>query len=243
MNMGAEPKKVGILIGLMVVAVVVYFMNSGSDPQDTASAPTATAARPAVTPGVPAEPPAAAQNNATAARQQRGRTSNEFRPSVSPRRGEKRPDPMTIDPTLRLDLLSKLQNVDVEGSHRSIFDFSQAPPPKVEPGKVVAAAKPPVPSPIAPVKPDGAAEQAKVEPPKPVAPPIPLKFYGYVSPAGQAVKRAFFMEGDEIHVVREGEVVKRRYKIVRIGVNSVIVEDVEFGSRQTLPLEEQAQQG
>jgi len=143
---------------------------------------------------------------------------------------------MSIDPTLRLDLLAKLQTVQVEGSRRSIFDFSQAPAPKVEAAKATPAK--PVPSPIVPVKP---AETAKTETvaAKPSAPPIPLKFYGYVNPSGQAMKRAFFMEGEEIHVVTEGEVVKRRYKIVRIGVNSVVVEDTQFGSQQTLPLEEQ----
>ena len=47
------------------------------------------------------------------------------------------------------------------------------------------------------------------------------------------------MEGEDIHVVREGDLVKNRYKIVRIGVNSVVVEDTQFKSQQTLPLEEQ----
>ena len=38
----------------------------------------------------------------------------------------------------------------------------------------------------------------------------------------------------------KARLVKRRYKIVRIGVNSVVVEDTQFpGSQQTLPLEEQ----
>ena len=160
----------------------------------------------------------------------------EFRPSVRPKRGEQRPDPMTIDPTLRIDLLAKLQNVTVEGTRRSIFDFSQAPKPDAA---KEAAAKPKVPSPIVPVKPAEPQQAANAEPSKPVAPPIPLKFYGYVSPAGAPRKRAFFMEGEEIHVVNEGELVKRRYKIVRIGVNSVVVEDTQFGSQQTLPLEEQ----
>ena len=58
-------------------------------------------------------------------------------------------------------------------------------------------------------------------------------------PVNQPNKRAFFMEGEDIHVVREGDVVKSRYKIVRIGVNSVVVEDMQFKSQQTLPLEEQ----
>ena len=230
MKMGAEPKKIAVLVGLLLVAVIVYLVNSTSTP-DTGSTtpPTASAPSPAAS-GLPA--PSAS----TAPAQQRGRTSTEFRPSVRPKRGEQRPDPMTIDPTLRLDVLAKLQNVTVEGTRRSIFDFSQAPPPKADPAKE-AAAKPKVPSPIAPVKP--VEQAATAEPAKPTAPPIPLKFYGYVSPVGAPQKRAFFMEGEEIHVVKEGELVKKRYKIVRIGVNSVVVEDTQFGSQQTLPLEEQ----
>jgi hypothetical protein len=155
---------------------------------------------------------------------------------VGVRRGEVQVDPATVDPTLRLDLLAKLQTVKVEGPRRSIFDFSQPPPPKPDP-KEVAAAKKPAPSPIVKAetpKPEVAAEAAK-----PQAPPIPLKFYGYLSRTAQPVKRAFFMDGDDIHVVSEGETVKKRYKIVRIGVNSVVVEDTQFGQQQTLPLLEE----
>jgi len=132
--------------------------------------------------------------------------------------------------------------VKVEGPHRSIFDFSQPEPPKPDP-KQAAASKTPVPSPL--VKPEDkekekAAENAKpAEPAKPQAPPIPLKFYGYISRTNVPAKRAFFMDGEEIHVVSEGELVKKRYKIIRIGVNSVVVEDTQFGQEQTLPLEQQ----
>jgi hypothetical protein len=34
--------------------------------------------------------------------------------------------------------------------------------------------------------------------------------------------------------------IKSRYKVVSIGINSVVVEDVQFQNQQTLPLEEQA---
>lgn len=232
MKLGAEPKKVAILVGLLVVALVVFLMNSDSTPDTAYTPPAATSA--------PSAGPADTGTSASSATAQvRGRTSTEFRPSVRPKRGEQRPDPMTIDPTLRLDLLAKLQTVNVQGSHRSIFDFGQPPAPKPDPVKE-AAAKPPVPNPIVPVKP-AETEQANAEPAKPAAPPIPLKFYGYVSPAGTPQKRAFFMEGEEIHVVHEGDLVKKRYKVVRIGVNSVVMEDTQFGSQQTLPLEEQQQ--
>jgi hypothetical protein len=143
---------------------------------------------------------------------------------------------MTIDPTLRLDLLARLQQVSTDGTHRSLFDFGQPPAPKPDPEKVAAANGPKVPSPIVPVEAETPKPAAAA---KPQAPPIPLKFYGYISPSGKPQKRAFFVEGEEIHVVSEGDIVKRRYKIVRIGINSVVVQDTQLGSEQTLPLEEQ----
>jgi len=233
MKMGAERKKQIVLGALLLAAAVVYFVNSSSTGGREESGRTTAASR--VSGSLPPASPGAPRDN-TPAKQARGRTSSEFRPSLKAKRGEDRPDPSNIDPTLRLDLLAKLQTVDIEGSHRSIFDFGQAPAPKVDPVKA-ADAKPPVPSPIVPVKPAETASAAVAAQPK--APPIPLKFYGYVNPAGQTMKRAFFMDGDEIHVVTEGEMVKRRYKIVRIGINSVVVEDTQFKSQQTLPLEEQ----
>jgi hypothetical protein len=145
---------------------------------------------------------------------------------------------MTIDPTLKLDVLAKMQTLEVTGTHRSIFDFSQAPPPKPDPTKPgIAKVKPP--TPIVPVEPPKP-QQTTAEAPKPTPPAVGMKFFGYVSPRGDTQKRAFFMDGEEIHIVREGDIVKRRYRIVRIGVNSVTVEDQQFpGSSLTVPLEEQ----
>ena len=232
MTLGAEPKKVMILGGLLLVALVVYFVNSSSEPDTSSSAPaapTGVATRPAA--GQLTAPPPAAQ---TAPNRSARVAEREFRPSPRPRRGEARPDPTTVDPTLRLDILAKLQQVNVEGVHRSIFDFGQAPAPK----PTVAPVKgPKAPSPLIGPPPPPAAQVADAAPPKPTAPPVPFKFYGYIT--NQPNKSAFFMEGEDIHVVREGDVVKNRYKIVRIGVNSVTVEDMQFKSQQTLPLEEQ----
>jgi hypothetical protein len=81
-------------------------------------------------------------------------------------------------------------------------------------------------------------------PPTPKAPPIPLKFYGFVNPARPDVKRAFFLESDEIVIAGEGDMIKKRYKILRIGVNSAEVEDTQFkgdNTKQTLPLETELQ--
>jgi hypothetical protein len=81
-------------------------------------------------------------------------------------------------------------------------------------------------------------------PPPPQAPPVPLKYYGFVNPLQTpGPKRAFFLDGEDIIVAAEGDMVKKRYKIVRIGVNSAVVEDTQFekaqNKAQTLPLVEE----
>lgn len=242
MKLGAEPKKIAILATLMVVAIVVYFINSSAGGPSASAGSVLQPSRSAAGIRIPSQQQAvdiggrAAQSGTVRTSSRQGRVVNEFRPTLKPKRPEDRPDPMTVDPTLRLDVLAKLQNVKVEGVHRSVFEFTQPPAPAAP--AQVAGKKPPVPNPL-----NIAANQP---PPKPVVPPgppppppIPMKFFGYVTRANSGGKRAFFLEGEDIHVVTEGDLVKRRYKIIRIGVNSVVVEDTEFKNQQTLPLEEQ----
>jgi hypothetical protein len=236
MKLGAERKKVAVLVALLVVAGIVFLMNSTPGAQDSGSQP--PAARPAASTAVaPARPGSVASERPAV---NRGRQAErEFRPSLRRKRNEPAPDPTTIDPTLRMDLLAKLQQVDVEGVRRSIFDFGQAPPPPSEAKPAVAAAKgPKAPNPLTPPPSDPQPVASNTPPAPPQAPPVPMKFFGYVSPTKQPTKKAFFVEGEDIHIVQEGDVVKNRYKIVRIGVNSVVVEDLQFKSQQTLPLEQ-----
>ena len=52
------------------------------------------------------------------------------------------------------------------------------------------------------------------------------------------------MDAEDIVVAGEGEVIKKHYKIVRIGINSAEVEDILFkgnNTKQTLPLETELQ--
>lgn len=247
MKLGAEPKKVAVLGALLLLGGYSFYTNVLSGPDyggGQSSAPVKKAA-PAgagapVVSGLP-EPP---QPGARAAqrRQMYGRAAGgEFRPTLKYTRPEDRPDPMKIDPTLRLDLLAKLQNVTVEGGHRTLFDFgASAPPPPV-----VTAPKTPEPKIIPGQKNYGRIygplpkppDEVKAEAPKPPPPPIPLKFYGFSDPKA-GVKRAFFLEGTEdIFVAGEGELIKRRYRVVKIGLNSAVVEDTEHKNQQTLPLE------
>jgi hypothetical protein len=233
-KLGAQPKKVAVLGVLTVVAgyfvLTGLFSGSGGPGPSPAPAPR----RPVLEPA-PMALPEAAQPVPRPERRTSARTTlQEFRPALRPKRGAERRDLSSIDPTLRLDLLVRLNGVKMDGGARSLFDFSAAPLPKDPEPKIIPAAKM-----FGPQPPPGFEEEGKpkAETPKP---PIPLKFYGYVSQARQSAKRAFFLDGDgEILVASEGDVMKKRYRVVRVGVNSVVVEDVEQKHEQTLPLEAQ----
>jgi hypothetical protein len=67
-----------------------------------------------------------------------------------------------------------------------------------------------------------------------------LKYYGYTSPRVGGGKTAFFLDGEEILVAKEGDTLNRRYRLVRIGVSSVVMEDTESKRQQTIPLAEEA---
>lgn len=126
-----------------------------------------------------------------------------------------------LDPTLKLDLLAMSEKTQYEGTGRNIF-VSQAE-------NVV------IPRPVTP----GASDAPPVgyqTPPPPQAPPIPLKFYGFASRPGEP-KRIFLKLGEDVFVAGEGEIVDRRYKVIRISPNSVDIQDVvNSGPPQTIPL-------
>jgi len=221
-KLGAEPKKIAVLVALVLVAGYFFFSNRGSDD---------------ATPVI--QRPAAALPPVTTPRTVRADARSEARPGRLAQQGLHPsikydiPDPSSVDPTLHLDELAKLKSVTVEAGARSLFEILAAPPPSValvkEPLKI-----PVVPQFVGPVQP-----RPVEPPPEPKAPPIPLKFYGFVNKTKAGDKRAFFLDGEEIVIASEGDMIKRRYKIVRIGINSAVVEDTQFKSnnQQTLPLE------
>jgi hypothetical protein len=145
-------------------------------------------------------------------------------------------DVSRIDPALKLNLLAQLQNLPLEGGERSLFEFGAPPKPKT-PTPTVAPVKP-----ITPLQ-TPETSGVPVTPPKPAIPPIPLKYYGYVSEsravAPGAAKRAFFLDGEDIVVAGENDLIHNRFKIIRIGVNSAVVEDTTDKNQQTLPLIEE----
>jgi hypothetical protein len=235
-GLGAEPKKVAILAVLLVVAGIAYFMNSGPNvPAGVTTTPVAPR-DPEALKNLPPRPAAGSRNSTVAsltpmpaarAANRRGDASfQDFKPSLKLPDGV---DVASINPTLKLELLAKLQELPMQGGERSLFDFGAAPKPKViaaapaKPKPVVTEAPPaPVAAPAPPV--------AAVKPPPP---PIPLKFYGYV---GGNSRQAFFLEGEDIFVAGPNELIRNRYKVMQINVRSAVVEDTTTKSQQTLPL-------
>jgi hypothetical protein len=164
-----------------------------------------------------------------------GRAGSEFRPKLRDARPENRIDTAKVDPTLKLELLARVQKVSLEGGVRDIFRYGVAAPPPAPVGPI------PKVNPIKPGTPQIAGNQPPPNmgpPPTPPPPPIPFKYYGFSLVRGDARKRAFFLDGEDIIVTWEGDMIKNRYKVVRVGVNSVEVEDTQFKNKQSLPLVE-----
>ncbi|HSE48933.1 MAG TPA: hypothetical protein VLA96_06960 [Terriglobales bacterium] len=138
-----------------------------------------------------------------------------------PRASAKLPTSDSLDPTLRLEVLRAAEATEYQGSGRNIFDYKSKPIPQVvvNPGPK----QPPPP-------------QCPGDPRCP-PPPIPLTFYGFASRPGEP-KKIFLSskETGDLFVAGEGEIVNRRYRVLRIGVNSVEIEDVLSNNRQTIPL-------
>jgi hypothetical protein len=135
-------------------------------------------------------------------------------------RGKKvTPATRSLDPTLRYDWLKASEDTKYEGTGRNIFRvFVEIPQPKV------------------PVATDHhEASTPEGPPPPPPPPPIELKFYGFATPAGGA-KRIFLAHNEDVFIAKEGEIVDRRYKVVRISPNSVEILDVLSNNRQSIPL-------
>jgi hypothetical protein len=124
---------------------------------------------------------------------------------------------MSLDPTLRLQLLHAVESITYGGSGKNIFvEQADAPPiPDVVKNPVV---------------------EAPAGPPLPPAPPvINLKFFGFANKAGEP-KRIFLSENEDVFIAAEGDIVNRRYKVIHINPSSAEIEDVLYNHSQSIPL-------
>jgi hypothetical protein len=230
MKLGAENKKqIWILAGLLLLGGYEFYANVLAQPSGSADAPrtVAPAASGKASPTIAL--PAA---TAAAPRPQAQRSAGEdFRPALRPRRPEERVDPLTVDPTLHLELLQKLQEATSGSGGRNLFQFGPPPPPPPTPEQI---AKLNHPEPIIKPQPQTAVSAGPPQPPPP--PPISLKYFGLSTRRANGKKVAFFLDGETILMAGEGEMLQKRYRVVRIGVNSVVLEDTQLNREQSVPL-------
>jgi hypothetical protein len=158
----------------------------------------------------------------------------ELWPAAAPGRGpsnhpgeQRRPAPAAGTPAqggqlaVKLDELKRPPPAPVADS-RNPFRFYVKPPP------------PPPPMTQAPAKRVGP-DAPPAPPVEQGPPPIPLKFIGTVEQGKK--KAAIFSDGRGVPVyASEGELVLGQYRLVRIGVESVVMEYPDGRGRQTIPM-------
>jgi hypothetical protein len=161
-------------------------------------------------PSSPTVAPAVSQTASTSAKPTMRRSaSGKMVPAVEPR----------LDPTLDLKLLSQSEEIKYAGNGRNIF----------VPHSVAVIERP---RGNGTAKPQAA---AFVPPSIPQPPPITLKFFGFANRPGET-KKVFLSQGEDVFIAAEGDIVDRRYRVLKISPTAVDVEDVLNNNRQSLPL-------
>lgn len=211
MKLGANnSKKTWIAVALAVVAIVLtvrMFIGTIWSPETTsASSSTPAASTPAPRGTATARPVPTRRLHLTTTYKATGNTTN-----------------ANLDPRLRLELLKETETATYTGEGRNIFkaqaDDVKIPTPVaqvINRQQEIANATPPSP------------------PPPPPPPPINLKFFGFASQEG--AKSVFLSAGEDVFIAKEGDIVQRRYKIVKINPTSIEVMDVLNNNQQTIPL-------
>jgi hypothetical protein len=214
LRIGVDPKV--LVAGLIAVAVGLFWYNSRSSEDSaplvaavahggTANAPEAAAVRPRI--------PASARR----ARNANNNGSLRLRP-IDPTRGD-------VDPTLRLDLLTRLQRAQLAASGRSLFEVAPAPLPAAD--QKLLKNPPTVPK----VPPTNSASAAAADQPL----NIPLKYYGFAKSSDRNEgSQGLFLDGDNVVVGTEGELIMKKYLVVSLTPASARLEDTQLKKGQTL---------
>lgn len=128
-------------------------------------------------------------------------------------------EPLNVpDPSLRLDLLTHVQSEQYNGQHRNIFIEQPVPPP------------PDV------VKRQKEAQNVPIAPPPPPPLTVPATFYGIITDPGTGQRRACFSNTDSVYILPEGSTLLNQFRVVKIGNNTVDVEEISSGRSTTLTL-------
>jgi hypothetical protein len=112
---------------------------------------------------------------------------------------------------------------ETTAGRRNIFDYGVPPTPPPTPPPPVTA-------------PSVTEETAPTPPPVPRLPPLNLKFIGSVENAKGVRVAVLLTDRNEVLTGQPGEVVANRYKISKIGFESVDLEEVGSGQVRRIPL-------
>lgn len=74
-------------------------------------------------------------------------------------------------------------------------------------------------------------------PPEPPPPVLSMKFFGYGSLPTNGPRRAFLLDGEEIHIVQEGDTIQNHIRITHIGNDRIEYEDIVTGKKNSSTLE------
>lgn len=83
------------------------------------------------------------------------------------------------------------------------------------------------------------AQQQAQQPQEKRVTPLPVKFFGYGTVPNGTARLAFFSDGDDVYIVKEGDLLMNRFRILKIGNTNLDYEEVSSGLRGTAPLEDQ----
>ena len=130
----------------------------------------------------------------------------------------------SLDPTLDERAMLRTESLVYSGSGRNIFSAVYTPPPAA----IVKPKFSPRPGPVGPPPPP------PPPPGPPPPPPINLKFFG-TAKRSNGKTQAFLLQGEDVYLAAEGDIVARKYKIGSISANNIQVTDLQNNNTQTLP--------
>jgi hypothetical protein len=222
-NRPRQRPQIAVLVVLIaalaaVVAVQVLPLLGDSNPPPPAPAPVAV-------------PPAAHPPATTAPVGRRATPPRSTARDAAPRASA---HPAGVDAGVEEVHLEKLKQPEPEPIEGRRNPFSLAPEPKspAAASNYNTGAGPGGPASQVPSAPP----IAQGPPPVPPPPPITLKFFGVVSGPGRVGRVAALGDGKFVYHGREGSIIEGRYRIVKIGEESIQLEYADGRGRQTIRL-------
>jgi hypothetical protein len=136
-----------------------------------------------------------------------------------------------VRPVPRIDLARLEQPASSEeAGRRNLFAFGAAPAPaQVEPPPIVLPTRPAV---TAPTTTDAAADAGGA----PALPPLNMKYIGSVENSAGVRVAVLLTDRQEVLTGEAGQIVANRYRVARIGLESVDLEDVNTGQSRRIAL-------